>query len=84
MNFSDLNSICGGNSSINHWEDALLDHVSKRSEYLIRQKRSYGAILDNNNIRDLEEKKDIFFPFSLILHNTKPVGHQVIDCADWF
>uniref|UniRef100_A0A803N494 DUF8003 domain-containing protein n=1 Tax=Chenopodium quinoa TaxID=63459 RepID=A0A803N494_CHEQI len=65
-----------GNSSGYPWEDALLDNVSKTDEYLMRQKRSYGAILDIENIRDLEEKRDIFFPFSLILHNTKPVGHQ--------
>lgn len=45
----------------------------------MRQKRSYGAILDIDNIRGLEEKRDLFFPFSLILHNTKPVGHQVMD-----
>ncbi|KNA19661.1 hypothetical protein SOVF_059480 [Spinacia oleracea] len=69
-------SNCGGNSSSNHWDDALLDHASKTNEYLMRQKKSYGAILDIDNIRGLEEKRDIFFPFSLILHNTKPVGHQ--------
>uniref|UniRef100_A0A803LBH3 DUF8003 domain-containing protein n=1 Tax=Chenopodium quinoa TaxID=63459 RepID=A0A803LBH3_CHEQI len=69
-------SIRVGNSSGYHWEDSLLDNVSKTDEYLMRQKRSYGAILDIENIRDLEEKRDIFFPFSLILHNTKPVGHQ--------
>lgn len=76
MRTEQSSSICGGNSSGYHWEDALLDHVSKRDEYLMRQKRSYGAILDTDNIRDLEEKRDLFFPFSLILHNTKPVGHQ--------
>ncbi|XP_057524214.1 uncharacterized protein LOC130803974 [Amaranthus tricolor] len=65
-----------GNSSCYHREDGLLDHGNKRSEYLMGQKRSKGGILDINNIQSLEEKRDFFFPFSLILHNTKPVGHQ--------
>lgn len=47
------------------------------------QKRSKGGILDINNIQSLEEKRDFFFPFSLILHNTKPVGHQVKDFAKY-
>lgn len=76
-NFASFYSVCRGNSSSHHWEDALLDRVNNRSEYLMRQKRSYGAILDTDNIRCLEEKRDLFFPLTLILHNTKPVGHQV-------
>ena len=70
-------SVSRANSSSHHWEDALLDRVNNRSEYLTRQKRSYGAILDIDNIRSLEEKRDLFFPLILVLHNTKPVGHQV-------
>lgn len=27
----------------------------------------------------LEERRDIFYPFSLIVHNTKPIGHEVCD-----
>ncbi|CAO2818012.1 unnamed protein product [Amaranthus hypochondriacus] len=76
MRVDQLSSVCRGNSSSHHWEDALLDRVNNRSEYLMRQKRSYGAILDTDNIRCLEEKRDLFFPLTLILHNTKPVGHQ--------
>lgn len=42
----------------------------------MRQKKTYGAILEIGSIQTLEERRDFFFPFSLILHNTKPVGHQ--------
>ncbi|XP_042452121.1 uncharacterized protein LOC122036780 [Zingiber officinale] len=35
-----------------------------------------GGVLDGHSLRLLEEKRDLFYPFSLILHNTKPIGHQ--------
>ncbi|PIN24717.1 hypothetical protein CDL12_02540 [Handroanthus impetiginosus] len=35
-----------------------------------------GEILDVNSLRALEEKRDIFFVLSFLIHNTKPVGHQ--------
>nr|KAJ0207051.1 hypothetical protein LSAT_V11C500245200 [Lactuca sativa] len=38
--------------------------------------RSYGRILDLNSLQTFNEKRDIFFPLSFIIHNTKPVGHQ--------
>ncbi|KAK9699806.1 hypothetical protein RND81_08G196700 [Saponaria officinalis] len=65
-----------GNSSGFQWEEPLLDNVDNKSEHLLRQKRSYGTILDIGNLQSLEERRDFFFPLSLILHNTKPVGHQ--------
>lgn len=40
-------------------------------------KRKNGGILDINSLHMLEEKKDIFFPLSFIIHNTKPVGQHV-------
>ncbi|XP_058073877.1 uncharacterized protein LOC131222728 isoform X2 [Magnolia sinica] len=45
-------------------------------ESMMTRKRICGGVLDTCSLRMLEEKKDIFYPFSLILHNTKPVGHQ--------
>ncbi|XP_042401678.1 uncharacterized protein LOC121991725 [Zingiber officinale] len=46
-----------------------------RNKGLFTHKR-IGGLLDGDNLKLLEEKKDLFYPFSLILHNTKPIGHQ--------
>lgn len=42
-----------------------------------RQKKGYGGSVDANTLQMLEEKTDIFCLLSFIIHNTKPVGHQV-------
>ncbi|XP_077212654.1 uncharacterized protein LOC143847765 isoform X1 [Tasmannia lanceolata] len=47
-----------------------------RSESAVMRKRICGGVLDTCSLRMLEEKRDIFYPFTLIVHNTKPVGHQ--------
>ncbi|EPS64424.1 hypothetical protein M569_10357 [Genlisea aurea] len=46
----------------------------RSSEVYLR--RAYGGILDVNSLKALEEKRDIFFVLSFLIHNTKPVGHQ--------
>ncbi|KAF9613920.1 hypothetical protein IFM89_013167 [Coptis chinensis] len=46
------------------------------SECIMTRKRIVGEILDYQSLRLLEERKDIVYPLSFILHNTKPVGHQ--------
>lgn len=43
----------------------------------MRPKREYGGIIDANNLQTLKEQRDMFYLLSFILHNTKPVGHQV-------
>lgn len=43
----------------------------------IRPRRAYGGILDANSLQMLEEKRDLFCLLSFLIHNTKPVGHQV-------
>ncbi|XP_019051661.1 PREDICTED: uncharacterized protein LOC104588235 [Nelumbo nucifera] len=48
----------------------------RSNENIMIHKRLCGGILSTCSIRMLEEKKDIFYPFSFIVHNTKPVGHQ--------
>ncbi|KAJ0936556.1 hypothetical protein HanRHA438_Chr03g0132581 [Helianthus annuus] len=48
----------------------------RNSEKNTIQKGSYGRILDLNSLQVFNEKRDIFFPLSFIIHNTKPVGHQ--------
>ncbi|KAM0070543.1 hypothetical protein Hdeb2414_s0001g00014361 [Helianthus debilis subsp. tardiflorus] len=53
---------------------SLIQH--RNPEKNIIQKRSYGRILDLNSLQGFNEKRDIFFPFSFVIHNTKPVGHQ--------
>ncbi|XP_020244404.1 uncharacterized protein LOC109822590 isoform X2 [Asparagus officinalis] len=45
-------------------------------EPLFMRKRINGGILDPYNLRTLKDKKDIFYLVSLVLYNTKPVGHQ--------
>ncbi|KAK9102258.1 hypothetical protein Sjap_019512 [Stephania japonica] len=64
-------------------DQTRLQHVQRSSppSYLdtksnILSKRIPGGVLDIYSVRMLEEKKDIFYPFSFILRNTKPVGHQ--------
>jgi hypothetical protein len=54
---------------------AQLSH-SRVKDALMR-KRITGGILDSNTLRTLKDRRDLLYPFSLILHNTKPVGHQV-------
>ncbi|KAL8209856.1 hypothetical protein R6Q57_006588 [Mikania cordata] len=53
---------------------SLIQH--RNPEKNIIQKSSYGRILDLSSLQAFEEKRDIFFPFSFLIHNTKPVGHQ--------
>jgi len=43
----------------------------------LMRKRITGGVLDSNSLRTLKDRRDLFYPFSLILHNMKPVGHQV-------
>ncbi|OMO91688.1 hypothetical protein CCACVL1_07052 [Corchorus capsularis] len=35
-----------------------------------------GGLINDATLRSLEYKKDFLFPFSLLLHNTRPVGRQ--------
>lgn len=57
-------------------EEPLLGHVGISNGSLLRQRRPWGGILDAESLKVLEERRRIYFPLSLILHNTKPVGHQ--------
>lgn len=68
------------------FEDNLSDHIREETQLnqahgndgsYTRPKRAYGGILDANSLQILEEKRDMFYLLSFILHNTKPVGHQV-------
>ncbi|KAL8522147.1 hypothetical protein ACS0TY_012337 [Phlomoides rotata] len=61
-----------------------LKDESSNKTYLGRTQRSegnwrrkvFGGVLDINSLRVLEEKRDLFFVLSFLIHNTKPVGHQ--------
>ncbi|KAJ8632040.1 hypothetical protein MRB53_025376 [Persea americana] len=35
-----------------------------------------GGIINETTLRSLEYKRNFLFPFSLLLHNTRPIGHQ--------
>ena len=54
-----------------------LDH-SRVSEHSMTCKRTFGGILHAKSLRMLKERKAICYPFFFIVHNTKPVGHQVV------
>ncbi|XP_020592059.1 uncharacterized protein LOC110032695 [Phalaenopsis equestris] len=71
----------------NHFPNACLvlysmKRVSQAEEILLnrdallRHKIGNGSILDKCNVHTLDDKKDIFYPLSFVMHNTKPVGHQ--------
>lgn len=37
-----------------------------------------GGLLNDVTLRSLDFKRDFLFPLSLLLHNTRPVGRQVL------
>ncbi|KAM3328622.1 hypothetical protein ACQJBY_026017 [Aegilops geniculata] len=59
-------------------QDMLADAQLSRSRIkdLFMRKRITGGILDSTTLRTLKDRRDFLYPFSLILHNSKPVGHQ--------
>ncbi|KAK8597538.1 hypothetical protein V6N13_094942 [Hibiscus sabdariffa] len=57
-------------------ENVLLTQGHQSSEGFSRRKRSYKGLIDANSLHKVEEKRDIFYLLSFIVHNTKPVGHQ--------
>lgn len=60
----------------NDWRKAVDD--SSACEHLLTHKSIGGGILQIKILQTLEEKKTLCYPLSFILHNTKPIGHQVI------
>ncbi|XP_051137270.1 uncharacterized protein LOC127255657 isoform X2 [Andrographis paniculata] len=40
------------------------------------RRKTYGLVINVNNLKVLREKRDITFVLSFLIHNTKPVGHQ--------
>lgn len=65
------------NQSVHLREETHLreDHIS--NEGRAKRKKSYGGILDASSLQMLEEKRNVSCLLSYVLHNTKPVGHQV-------
>ncbi|TVU17139.1 hypothetical protein EJB05_33155 [Eragrostis curvula] len=54
--------------------DSQLVHL--RNNDALMRKRIVGTIVDVDNLRMLKDSRNLLYPLSLILHNTKPVGHQ--------
>ncbi|KAJ7973750.1 Ephrin type-B receptor [Quillaja saponaria] len=52
-----------------------VDHV-RVNEHLMTSRRMAGEILNAKSLRTLKEKETISYPFTFIIYNTKPVGHQ--------
>lgn len=59
----------------NTYADSQMSH-SRVNDALLH-KRITGTVLNVENLKMIKDKRDLFYPLSLILHNTKPVGHQV-------
>src|SRR5262245_44772357 len=75
-------------------------HVS--TSQLLSRKRitagTNGGLINEISLKSLDFKRDYLFPFSLLLHNTRPVGREVLmksslydwvcilylACNDWF
>ncbi|XP_075641458.1 uncharacterized protein LOC142613134 isoform X2 [Castanea sativa] len=57
-------------------EETPLNQAHGNNESLMRRRRIFGSILDANSVLEIEEKREIFYLLSFVLHNTKPVGHQ--------
>uniref|UniRef100_A0A803NU05 DUF8003 domain-containing protein n=1 Tax=Cannabis sativa TaxID=3483 RepID=A0A803NU05_CANSA len=55
--------------------DDQLGHLNG-DEHFVTHKRFFGEILRIESLRTLKEKTSIFYLFSFIVYNTKPVGHQ--------
>jgi hypothetical protein len=62
------------NRNQNTCTDSQMGH-SRTNDVL--RKRITGTILNVDNLRMLGGRRGFFYLLSLILHNTKPVGHQV-------
>ncbi|KAI9118983.1 hypothetical protein K1719_009658 [Acacia pycnantha] len=52
------------------------EHQLIGDKHLTMPRRMPGGILHSKSIRTFKEKKTIYYPFSFIIFNTKPVGHQ--------
>ncbi|XP_059638281.1 uncharacterized protein LOC132280165 isoform X2 [Cornus florida] len=52
-----------------------LNHL-RVSEHLMTNKRIFRGISHIKSLQKLGENKNIFYPLSFIIHNTKPIGHQ--------
>uniref|UniRef100_A0A2P2JRD6 Uncharacterized protein MANES_16G106300 n=2 Tax=Rhizophora mucronata TaxID=61149 RepID=A0A2P2JRD6_RHIMU len=60
-------------SMVHKWEQ---QEYLKASEHPTPHKKISGGILHLKSLKTLKMRRAICYPFSLILHNTKPVGHQ--------
>ena len=58
-------------------EETHLNRAHGSNESLMGRRRTFGSILDAKSVQVFKEKREIFYLLSFILHNTKPVGHQV-------
>uniref|UniRef100_A0A2P2JRD7 Uncharacterized protein MANES_16G106300 n=1 Tax=Rhizophora mucronata TaxID=61149 RepID=A0A2P2JRD7_RHIMU len=61
---------------VHKWEQ---QEYLKASEHPTPHKKISGGILHLKSLKTLKMRRAICYPFSLILHNTKPVGHQVVE-----
>ncbi|XP_054786508.1 uncharacterized protein LOC129292866 isoform X1 [Prosopis cineraria] len=51
-------------------------HNLTSNDQLMIPRRNVGGILNAKSLKTLKEKITVYYPFSFIFYNTKPVGHQ--------
>ncbi|KAG0456392.1 hypothetical protein HPP92_024180 [Vanilla planifolia] len=50
----------------------------RNREAVMRRDRINGGIIDSRTLHTLDDKKDICYPSSFVMRNTKPIGHQIV------
>lgn len=65
------------NSPAHLRESMLFNQIHTNTEDYTTRRKNYGGIIDLDSLPSLKEKRDMFFLLSFLVHNTKPVGHQV-------
>ena len=77
------NFTAGAQKSAKHSEESQ----AYTSSLLLRKKITKGfneGIINEATLKSLSYKRDLFFPFSLLLLNTRPVGRQVLQVCGMF
>lgn len=57
---------------------SLLGNHERKAIDALTHKRVVGGILQTKSVQTLGERKTLYYPLSFVLHNAKPIGHQVI------
>lgn len=65
--------------SLHQFNQRDSQHSLRPTEHLMTCRRIFGGILHAKSLRTPKMKRAICYPFSFIIRNSKPVGHQVLE-----